>query len=188
MLFEKVQLEKNEVVLKIVRKHWFVIISELFAILIMAMLPFFLLLIFAFIPENLNLFNVQLGDYISLITFATAGWILLSVMTGFMIWTNFYLDLWIITDRRVIVVEQLHFFNRNVGVFRLERLQDIEIKVRGILQTFLNFGSLSVQTAGHFESNFSSNSMPDPRGLQSIIQKATDERMQKLHNVSAVTH
>ena len=102
-------------------------------------------------------------------------------MAGFMIWTNYYLDLWIITDRRIIYVDQKSFFNRNVSMFRLERLQDIEIKTVGLLQTFLNYGSLSAQTAGSTESNFDSTGLPDPRGLQAIIQRAMDARLKNLH-------
>ncbi len=105
-----------------------------------------------------------------------------------MIWTNYYLDLWIITDRRIVVVEQLSFFNRNISMFRIERLQDIEVRTTGLLQTFLNYGTLAAQTAGHFESNFSSSGLPDPRGLQAIIQKAMDERLQKLHTTDTTLH
>ena len=97
-----------------------------------------------------------------------------------MTWTHYYLDLWIITDRRIIVVDQVHFFNRKVSSFRLERLQDIKVSINGIIPTFLNFGTILAQTASDAESNFMSNGLPDPRGLQSTIQKATDARLQTL--------
>ena len=35
MLYEKIELEPNETVLKVVRKHWFIIVSELFGVLVM---------------------------------------------------------------------------------------------------------------------------------------------------------
>ena len=79
------------------------------------------------------------------IIFGLSVWILFSIMTGFAIWTHYYLDLWIVTDRRIISVDQIHFFNRNVAIFRLERLQDIEYKIKGILPTFLNFELLALK-------------------------------------------
>lgn len=181
MLFEKIHLENTEKVLKVVRKHWFVIVAELFSILIVALLPFAGLFALSFLPDEIKPFSLASFETLQVVLFAIAAWIFISFITGFMIWTNYYLDVWIITDRRIIYVDQRSFFNRNVSMFRLERLQDIEIKTVGILQTFLNYGSLSAQTAGHFESNFKSSGLPDPRGLQATIQRAMDARLKKLH-------
>ena len=181
MLFEKIQLEDSEVILKIVRRHWFIIISELFAVLIAALFPFAVIGSFAFLPAEMQVFS--LGDMLTLqiVTFGISAWLLLTFMVGFMLWTNYYLDTWIVTDRRIIYIDQRGFFNRNVSMFRLERLQDIEIRTVGIIQTFLNFGTISAQTAGSTENNFISSGLPDPRGLQATIQRAMDTRLQKLH-------
>lgn len=181
MLFEKIHLEESEKVLRVVRKHWFIIVSELIAIAMMALFPFVILFTLTFLPAELQFFSLDAENVLQVTTFVIAGWLLLSFMAGFMIWTNYYLDLWIITDRRIIYVDQKSFFNRNVSMFRLERLQDIEIKTVGLLQTFLNYGSLSAQTAGSTESNFDSTGLPDPRGLQAIIQRAMDARLKNLH-------
>ncbi len=102
-----------------------------------------------------------------------------------MVWTHYYLDLWIITDRRIIVIDQIHFFNRKVSSFRLERLQDIKVAVNGVLATFLNYGTIRAQTASAAESNFMTGGLPEPRELQSLIQKATDERLKSLHGAAA---
>lgn len=181
MLFEKIHLEQSEKVLRVVRKHWFIIVSELFGVTLMALFPFLILFAVSALPESVQFFSLQNESVVPVTTFAIAAWLLLTFMTGFMIWTNYYLDLWIITDRRIIYVDQRSFFHRNVSMFRLERLQDIEIKTVGILQTFLNYGTLSAQTAGSNESNFFSSGLPDPRGLQATIQRAMDTRLKKLH-------
>jgi hypothetical protein len=189
MLFEKIQLEPDEEVLIMVRKHWFVIMAELFATFVMLLIPFFLLAGLLVFPDALTNFNISLVNYTAVIMFVMAGWLILTLMTGFTIWTHYYLDLWIITDRRIILIDQIRFFSRNVSIFRLERLQDIEFSIKGLLPTFFNFGTLNAQTASHFESNFRSTGLPDPRGLQALIQKATDARLQTLHyNPSAPQH
>lgn len=179
MLFEKIQLEPGEEVLKMVRKHWFIIFSSLFGTFVMLLLPILAILVLAFLP---NEFHVDLAGHTTLIAFGVAIWTILCLMGGFTIWTHYYLDLWIITDRRIILIDQIHFFNRNVSIFRLERLQDIEFYVKGIIPTLLNFGTIKAQTASAFESNFKTNGLPDPRGLQAIIQKAMDKRLAMLHN------
>jgi hypothetical protein len=181
MLFEKIQLDQDEKVLKMVRKHWFVIMAELFGTFIMLLFPFFILIGLLIFPDTLATFDISLAKYTAVIVFVISGWLVFTLMTGFTIWTHYYLDLWVITDRRIILIDQIRFFNRNVSIFRFERLQDIEFSVKGILPTFLNFGTLKAQTAGANESNFSSSGLPDPRGLQATIQKAMDERLRVLH-------
>jgi len=181
MLFEKIQMEPDEEVLIMVRKHWFVIMAELFGIFILVLLPFVALVGFLIFNQTFATLGVDLYEFANLIGFAVAAWLLLSLLGGFTIWTHYYLDLWIVTDRRIILVDQIHFFSRNVSVFRLERMQDIEFKVKGIIPTLLNFGTLKAQTAGAHESNFNSTGLPDPRGLQAIIQRAMDKRLTTLH-------
>lgn len=181
MLFEKIKLEEDEKVLKIVRRHWFIIVSELAGVVATAFAPLVVIGIALSVADITTLLPYHPDHLISGTSFFIGVWLLLSVLTGFMIWTHYHLDLWIITDRRIISIEQVHFFNRNVAIFRLERLQDIEFVIKGILPTFLNFGTLSAQTAGHHENNFKSPGMPDPRGLQAVIQNAMDQRLRTLH-------
>lgn len=182
MLFEKLDLESDEEVLRIVRKHWFIITSELIGVAMFALVPIIMLLVGVELPKLLGGVDLHAERYTAHITFAIAAWLLLSTLSAFVVWTHYYLDLWIITDRRIIAVEQIHFFNRSVAIFRLERLQDIEFSVKGLIQTFFNFGTLSAQTAGHNEANFKSGGMPNPDELQAIIQKAMDARLSDLNN------
>lgn len=182
MLLESLDLEVGEDILVVVRKHWFVLASELAGVVITALLPFVLLNVFLGVSGKYGVLTVDTSAYTPEITFLTTLWLLFSVFSGFVIWTHYFLDLWIITDRRIISVEQIHFFNRNVAIFRLERLQDIEFSIKGLIQTFFNFGSISAQTAGHMEANFTSKGMPNPDQLQATIQKAMDARLAELNN------
>jgi hypothetical protein len=179
MLYEEIKMEPGEEVLRIVRKHWFIIVSELFGAFIGALLPFFILFGISLVPPAW-IGNINLLEFLPLIAFVIAGWLVLILVTAFTIWTHYYLDLWVITDRRIILIDQVTFFNRNVSIFRLERLQDIEYYIKGIIPTFLNFGTIKAQTASAFESNFKTTGLPDPRGLQATIQSAMDARLQEL--------
>lgn len=183
MLYEKIHLEGGENVLKVVRRHWFILAVELFGIVLLACLPAVILLAFSFVPADIaTLESVRPAGHPAIVSYLTAGWFLICIMLGYTAWTHYYLDLWVITDRRIIVVDQRGFFSRNVSSFRLERLQDIEFYVNGIIATFLNYGTIKMQTASAFESNFRTSGLPDPRGLQSMIQQAMDQRLAALHN------
>lgn len=182
MLLDKLDLEPEEDVLTVVRKHWFILATQLVGVGIVAVLPMVLLTIVLQVPRAAGIGTLSIEGYTPLVTFALAAWLLFSTFSAFVIWTHYYLDLWVITDRRIIAVEQIHFFNRTVAIFRLERLQDIEFSIKGLLQTFFNFGTISAQTAGHMEANFTSQGMPNPDQLQATIQKAMDARLGELNN------
>jgi Bacterial PH domain len=181
MLFEKIQLEPDEKVIKTVRKHWFVITLELLVIIFMGLMPVFIFMgLLMMTPSEavMGFFETQTP----IIIFGIASWLLLSAMATATAWTHYYLDLWVITDRRIIVIDQLGFFNRKVSNFRLERLQDIKVSIKGLIPTLLNYGTVRAQTASAAESNFESRFLPDPRELQSLIQTAMDTRLQTLGN------
>jgi uncharacterized membrane protein YdbT with pleckstrin-like domain len=118
-----------------------------------------------------------------LIVFGLATWLLMTTLAAATSWTSYYLDLWILTDRRIIVIDQLGYFNRKVSNFRLERLQDINVSIAGLIPTLLNYGTIRAQTASASENNFISYNLPDPRGLQSQIQAAMDARLTTIEKI-----
>jgi len=185
MLYDKIQLEPNEKVLTTVRKHWFLITIEMLGILFFALIPLFLFVVIAIIPVPFDI-SPLLVEHSAEIVFFLAAWLLLSTMAGVAVWTHYFLDLWVITDRRIIVIDQVHFFNRKVSNFRLERLQDIKVTIKGIIPTLLNYGTVRAQTASAAESNFTSPGLPAPRELQSLIQTAMDARLATLGNTAPV--
>ena len=95
-------------------------------------------------------------------------------MALFAIWTNYYLDVWTVTNKRLITVDQRGLFHRHTGSFRLERLQDINVSVHGIMATFLKYGDLQAETASE-DRGFVASGIPDPQALKALILKATDD-------------
>ncbi len=185
MLYEKIELEPDEQVLRTVRKHWFVITVEMLSIILVGLLPVIGCIVLLSLPFNLEVITL-FEQNMPIIVFLLTTWLPLSAMATVMSWTHYFLDLWIITDRRIIVIEQLSFFNRKVSNFRLERMQDIKVTISGIIPTLLNYGTIRAQTASAAESNFTSPALPDPRGLQSLIQTAMDARMKAIGDVPAM--
>jgi len=181
MLFDKIELEKNEIIIKTARKHWFIIYTELSLIILFALFPLFCMMVLLSIPLPEKITELFISNS-SFIVFGLAAWLLLSSMAAATVWTSYFLDLWVITDRRIIVINQEGFFNRKVGNFRLERLQDIQVTISGVIPTLLDFGTIRAQTASASESNFESRSLPHPRELQSTIQTAMDERLKAISN------
>lgn len=144
-------LEEGEQVMKIVRRHYFVVLPLALTIIVAAFAPLIIyrLLFSGFIPldagAELSIQNF-LDEWRS---FGYSVWLLILWTMFFIEWTDYYLDIWIITNKRIIDVEQKGFFHREVTSFNYNQIQDITVETRGILETFLKFGTLHIQTAGH---------------------------------------
>jgi len=180
MTYSEIHLEPDEKVLKIIRKHWFIIAIELIISVASILIPIILTFVFLVMSRNYDFATFDFTSHLPLVFYVLNIWTLLAVILGFISWTNFYLDYWVITDRRIIVYDQVSLFNRRVSSFRLERLQDIKYSLNGILQTLLKFGTVTIETASHTNS-FKSEGLPVPDQIYSIIQKATDERVKITH-------
>ncbi|MDD5438471.1 MAG: PH domain-containing protein [Patescibacteria group bacterium] len=64
---------------------------------------------------------------------------------------DYWLDMWIVTDQRIINIEQNGLFSRTTSELRLYRVQDVTAKVDGFVRSMLDFGMVYVQTAGEKE-------------------------------------
>ncbi len=126
-----------------VRRHWFVFALEsagaLSAALIPAGLLYFLLSLSGQAMTS-RLFYLGLFFYLL--------WLLFVWLYFFLAWTDYYLDVWIITDRKIIDIDQKGLFHREISSFRLDHIQDVTIETTGFIETLLKFGRLHIHTAG----------------------------------------
>lgn len=170
---EQLKLEEGESVISAVRKHWFILLSKTFGICVTGVVPLFITVFLlsnthtiGFVSEPALLYKPA--------AFFCVVWILFMWMMFFGVWTNYYLDMWIITNRRVIAIDQKGFFRRSVASFRFERLQDITVEIDGFIPTLLDFGTVRAETAGHSES-FIVDDIPHPRDIKALIQEHADQ-------------
>ena len=110
MPIPSLHLRENEQIALVIHRHWFVLARELAAVLTM-----FIIGIAAFFLQNS--FSV-FGDSAilrPLASFLFSLYILIILALVFTLWINYRLDIWIITTRRIIDVEQRGLFNREVS-------------------------------------------------------------------------
>jgi len=60
---------------------------------------------------------------------------------------NHYLDIWVVTNDRIVDVEQLGLFSRTISELDLFRIQDVTTDVHGFFATIFHYGDVSVKTA-----------------------------------------
>lgn len=138
-----ITLHEGEEKILEVRRHLFVFYARMFWLTVLVLLP---LIIFSIFRGYLEiLLNGSEGMVFSALYLL---WILILWMSFFYQWTDYYFDVWIVTNERIVDVEQVGFFSRKVSTLQLDRIQDITVRVDGMVATFLKFGDLHIQTAG----------------------------------------
>jgi len=187
MLLEKIKLEPDEKIIIQARRHWFVIVRQLASLVLLTFVPIALVVFVEWTLRTYSEATISVFDYKAYLTFGYTLWLMFLWAGAFNLWTNYYLDVLTVTDRRVILVNQKGFFWRSVTSFRLERLQDVSVEVNGFLATLLDYGTILAETAGHADEDFRATSMAAPSHLKSLILQAADNRMTNTHNHDAVS-
>jgi len=172
--------EAGEEILEVVRRHWFNIFWQFIPILAIAFALISLFTIFA--SSLLQVLSPAVLLFVGSFLFL-ALWMVASV-----IWVDYYLDVWIITNKRVVNVEQKGLFMREVSELRYNKIQDITTEVHGFLPTMLSFGDVYVQTAG-LEPRFLFRSVPFPYKIKDqLVALQKRIRRKGLREVSQVLH
>jgi hypothetical protein len=87
---------------------------------------------------------------------------------------DFYYDVVIVTDRRVVDIDQEMLFYRRISELSLENVEDVNSVVKGILPTLFGYGTVDIQTAATVE-NFVMGNIRNPREITSIIVDLSEQ-------------
>ena len=179
-----VDIRENEEVLQIKRRHFVILLIEIAPLV-------FLLITGAIVAISTFFVSFSIPEILAetipgLTDMKTRLVILYSISIGmiivwqalFMIFANYYLDCWIITNERTIHTELKSLFHRALSSIPHEAIQDITVNVSGIIPTFLKYGDLQIQTAGQFHE-FIFKQIPEPYKTKEVIFKAQKEYLRK---------
>lgn len=176
MLVDKINLESGEEVLAMSRRHKFLILLECFSLLLVAVLP---PILYIFVVRSNEVFLFDINVHFPLMVYLYCVWLLGIWIALFVAWTDYYLDILVITTHRLIMTNQKGFWRRSISSFRLERLQEVNVEIDGLLSTLLDFGTLRAETAGHGDEDIHMKNLPDPKHLKALIMDAAEARTQK---------
>ena len=160
----------GETVVSVMRKHWFVLFIKIIPYILAFSLP---LIVLVFVPST----NMS-QSILAILIFSISTWMLTVLMAIYTVWTLYYLDIWIVTNLRIMDIEQKMLFNREVKTLQMNTVQDVQVDVSGIFETLLHFGTLRVQTAGTGGTDAKIVGIPDPALERDIIMQITSQ----IHN------
>ncbi|MCX6766604.1 MAG: PH domain-containing protein [Candidatus Moranbacteria bacterium] len=153
----------DEQVILFLRRHWFIFLRRLIFVILSIIVLALVYVFFNFLGSGF-----AQTDYYNLLLFAESLGTLFIWNLFFILWIDFYLDAWIVTNERIINISQKGFFNRDISELRLTKIQDVTSEIVGFVPTILGYGNIYVQTAAETE-RFTFHQIPDPNEVKNII-------------------
>lgn len=162
-------LSVNERILIVLRRHWWTMVTPSLLTAFLALLPAVWV---TFLPATIPFFQ-EAGK--PLLSFLTTIYFMGILLFALIVWMDYYLDVWIVTNERVIDIEQRNLFSRTISEIPMERIQNVSIEVHGVVETILKFGDIMVQTAGQ-EAPFMIPKVPNLYEAKDLILHYSKER------------
>lgn len=97
--------------------------------------------------------------------------ILIIIVLSFYHLYLWYNDVYVLTNERLIDVDQFSLFNRTISETFLDLVEDVKVESKGLLPTVFNYGNVTIQTAGAKE-NLVLETLSNPFVIQQRITKA----------------
>lgn len=139
----------DEKIIMLRRRHWLIaatIILKYGLFLLAPIILYFLINnVFTFVEIRLEQ-SLLAGPLLTLLLslYYSLTWVLF-----WHAWIDYYLDVWIVTDKRIVNIKQKGLFSRSISEAKLYRIQDVQAEVHGLLPTFFHFGNVTIRTAGN---------------------------------------
>ena len=165
-----IELHSDEKIILEKRRYWLPFAVEGLSLFVAAVIPFFIIFFTGYLSEEIS---SQINVYKTFAYFLATGWFLIVWVIFFVAWTNYYLDVLLVTSKRVLDIEQLGLFARDEAELRIENIQDIKVEIAGVLASILHFGNIHIQTAGQ-SKEFIIKNLHDPQGVKDEIMRQHD--------------
>jgi MFS superfamily sulfate permease-like transporter len=156
------QLDDEQVYI-ILREHW---VHFLLKVLVWLFFVVILILFNRYARVYLPaIFEGEIGQVTQLFT---QVYLLFLVLSLFLIFVFYYLNVQIITNIRIVDIDQVGLFSHVVSELHVENIEDVTSEVNGVLGTIFNYGMVYVQTAASIE-RFEFDNVPNPAAIEKLL-------------------
>ena len=161
--------DRGEELLLVLRRHWIVYVNVAVLALVL-----FLGTVFAFILQ------ATFRDWLMPLAFqslliVTTWLFLLQIL--YIHWINNQLDVTIISNKRILDLEQTGFLSRAISETTLSRVQEVNAQKGGLFGNLLHFGDISIHTGADqsdFHIKWVHHPLTNARRIHSIVDTFRD--------------
>lgn len=158
----------GEYIILYIHRHWIILFASIMKYIALAWVPILVYFVLVFQGN----FNWQGLSGLLFILGSSLFYLYLWLFL-FNTLLDHYLDVWIVTNERIINVEQINLFSRLISEKQLDKMQDITVIAKGFWPTIFNYGDVHIQTAGSME-RFVFRQVPNPRKVVHGITDAAE--------------
>ena len=176
--YSAVKLLPDEQIIKVFRKHWFIFLLDVLLVILAALIPFAVY----FLPKEWTQLIKSITPFLSTLYLA---WSVILFFGILVMATTYFFDIWVLTNKRLIDVDQINLFKRDISEIRLEHIVDLNIKIFGIINTFLKIGTVEVESSGAVKE-FSLRNIADPEQARADISIAAGKKLDEAKEVKIV--
>lgn len=160
-------IQKEEKVVLLLRRHPITNIPWLVVVMIMLLAPT-LLGVFPFLSFLPGRFQLV----------AIMGWYLIIAAYTIESFLNWFFNVNIVTDKRVIDIDFNSLIYKEVSDCDLSKIQDITYRMLGVIRTIFNYGDVFIQTAAEIRK-VEFHAVPKPDHVVKILQDMRDHGANK---------
>lgn len=172
----------DEKIIRILHRDIFIAFKKVVLFIVLLALPILVMLV---VGESFS--SIEEGSVISIIIILSFSIYLLFIwLLFFFSIIDYLLDVWVITDKRIIDVRQNGFFSRTISEQMLSKVQDISSDIHGFFPTVFKYGNLTVQTAAE-NNKIYFEEISDPETVRNLLIRMCDSG-EKKHSDSGLSH
>jgi len=154
----------------VLRRHWITFVPKILLFLILLAIPVALYALVANLFPNLLTHPL----WFPVLVLCASAFLLSVYLFFFMHFIDFYLDQWIVTNDRVVDIEQFGLFARTISELDLYSIQDVTTDVHGVFPTIFNYGDVTVKTAST-NVNIVFRDIPNPNEVRRVLIELADK-------------
>lgn len=157
------QRKKEEIIL-LMRRHWITNLGWLLLTLLLILLPLFFSLfpLFQILPTRFKLMAIPI-------------WYLLTFAFFLENFLNWYFNVYIVTDERVIDIDFYSLIYKEISDARIEKIQDVTYSMGGLFRVLFNYGNILIQTAAEHPV-FEFDAIPKPAWVAQKINEVIEKK------------
>ena len=155
-----IKRKEGERIIKIIRRCGLTLWPKIFFIIILLALDFF----FLYFLFKLGTIGIIIFSFVLLV-------ILFYTFKIFRIW---YYNVFIITNKRIIDIDQRGILNRIVSESPLNKIKDVSYRIKGFWPTIFRYGNLEVQMASDL-FRIEVRKIKNPRAAQGLLLRLKEK-------------
>ena len=142
----------EEKIIRVANRHPFTFIRDAFGSIFLFVASLAAMLVFFYV------------SYVLILAFV---FFIFSIIGGFYSYFTWERDKYIITDLRVVDMDQITLFSKSQKEAFIDKIQDVTFEIKGFFGMIFNYGNVVIQTAG--ETSLTLDDIANPGKVQKII-------------------